>query len=265
MDGPPRISRRRCRVESRTDGGSHTRGVGGANSPGRSCPQRQPVARTTWCRQLSLARAPQVTIGTAFVRDSSVWHIACACLGHADRQEDRLADAPTRATDRLPAPHDDSGMGGDRAGPAVKSLAARLGRVCSLVSTGAVLAFGLIALAPLEASTQTGPQPRSRTEAGDIGVAGRAWELRGVVLAGERRMAVLEHRASGRERIFAIGDVLTAGVVIARISEDRVILDAEGRPVTLRLGHSAEVRAPTGRIVPPRSRPPTWPWRGSRR
>ena len=138
-------------------------------------------------------------------------------------------------------------------------------RLCSLVSTGVVCALGLIALAPLEASPQTGPQPRSRTEAGDVDVAGHAWELRGVVLGGERRVAVLEYRASGRERIFAIGDVLTAGLVVARIGEDRVILDAGGRPVTLRLGHGGGVRAPTGRIAPPRSRPATWPWRGSRR
>ena len=138
-------------------------------------------------------------------------------------------------------------------------------RVCSLVSTGVVLALGLIVLAPLEASTQTAPEPRSQTKAGDVDVAGRAWELRGVVLCGERRMAVLEYRASGRGRIFAIGDVLTAGVVVARIGEDRVILDAEGRPVTLRLGHGGGVRAPTGRIDPSRSRPATRPWRGSRR
>lgn len=138
-------------------------------------------------------------------------------------------------------------------------------RVCSLVSTGVVLALGLIALTPLEASTQTGPQLRPQTEAGDVDPAGRAWELRGVVLGGERHMAVLRYQASGRERIFAIGDVLTAGVVVARIGEDRVILDAGGRPVTLRLGHGGGVRVPTGPIAPPRSRPATWPWGGSRR
>ncbi|MBI2159910.1 MAG: hypothetical protein HYU25_05975 [Candidatus Rokubacteria bacterium] len=138
-------------------------------------------------------------------------------------------------------------------------------RACLLVSMGVALTLGLIALAPLEASTQTGPQRRSRTEAGDIDVAGPAWELRGVVLGGERHIAVLEYRATGRERIFAIGDVLTAGVVVARIGEDRVILDAQGRPVTLRLGHGGSVRAPAGRIAPPRSRPATWPRRGSRR
>ena len=138
-------------------------------------------------------------------------------------------------------------------------------RACSLVSTGVVLALGLIALVPFEASPQTWPQPRSRTEAGDGDAAGEPWELRGIVLGGERRMAVLEYRATGRERVFAIGDVLTAGVVVARIGEDRVILDAQGRPVTLRLGHGASVRVTTGRIAPPRSRPATWSWRGSRR
>ena len=95
-------------------------------------------------------------------------------------------------------------MRGDRPGPAVKGLPPdrTTRRVRSLVSTGVVLALGLIVLAPLEASTQTAPEPRSQTKAGDIDVAGRAWELRGVMLGGERRMAVLEYRASGRERIF---------------------------------------------------------------
>src|SRR3989338_3270348 len=123
-------------------------------------------------------------------------------------------------------------------------------RVCSLVSTGVVLALGLIVLAPLEASTKTAPEPRSQTKAGNVDVAGRAWELRGVVLCGERRMAVLEYRASGRGRIFAIGDVLTAGVVVARIGEDRVILDAEGRPVILRLRPRGGGRGPPRRAGP---------------
>jgi len=127
-----------------------------------------------------------------------------------------------------------------------------------------MLTLGLVALTPLEASPQIRLRQRSQPQAGVADVAGQGWELRGVVLAGERRMAVLAHRADGRERIFAIGDVLTAGLVIARINEDRVILDADGRPVTLRLGHGG-ARTAAGRMAPPRTRSAIPPRRGSRR
>lgn len=126
-----------------------------------------------------------------------------------------------------------------------------------LLLTGAVLAIGLIGLAPVEGRAQTRPEPPRQTVTRDEAIA-RAWELRGVVLGDARPMAVLEDRSSEREQIFRIGDVLTAGVVVVRIAEDRVILGVEGRPVTLRLGHGGGLRTPRARVAPAGNRPPTW-------
>ena len=227
MDGPRRVRQRGCHASNRAS-------MGGSCTPG--------------ARWHTMSRATSRTASTC--RSHDTVSPASARLTPASLHRDSARAMLRRLAHRLRVP---LGMQIDPR------------RVCSLVSTGVVLALGLIVLAPLEASTQTAPEPRSQTKAGNVDVAGRAWEPRGVVLGGERHMAVLEYRASGREGIFAIGDVLTAGVVVARIGEDRVILDAEGRPVTLRLGHGGGVRAPTGRIAPSRSRPATWPWRGSRR
>lgn len=69
--------------------------------------------------------------------------------------------------------------------------------------------------------------------------------------------AIVEY-ASGRERIFGIGDVLAVGVVVTRIGEDRVVLHVDGRPVILRLGHGGGLRTPRGLPTPPGRRPATW-------
>lgn len=120
----------------------------------------------------------------------------------------------------------------------------------------AALALGLIGLVPIEARAQTSAEASRQTTARDELVA-RAWDLRGVVLGDARHMAVLEDRSSGHERIFGIGDVLAAGVVVARIGEDRVVLHVDGRPVILRLSHGGGLRIPRGRVAPLGSRPAT--------
>lgn len=77
------------------------------------------------------------------------------------------------------------------------------------------------------------------------------WRLRGVVLAEAARFVVLQHTASSREHLLRVGDVVERGVAVESIAADRVVLDADGRAITLRLSHGGE-RVPGRRPMPRR-------------
>jgi type II secretory pathway component PulC len=77
------------------------------------------------------------------------------------------------------------------------------------------------------------------------------WRLRGVVLAESARFAVLQHAGSSRQQVLRVGDAVDRGVAVASIDSDRVVLDAEGRAITLRLAHGGE-RVSGRRPVPRR-------------
>jgi type II secretory pathway component PulC len=80
------------------------------------------------------------------------------------------------------------------------------------------------------------------------------WRLRGVILAEPARFAVLQHGASSRLQLLRVGDVIEGGVAVASIAADRVVLDAAGRAITLRLAHGGE--RVSGRRPVPRRFPP---------
>lgn len=136
--------------------------------------------------------------------------------------------------------------------------------VAWLLVIGTLLSTGTGAFLPGVAAAQ---MTRGRSERSDGGSIAREWELRGVALADARRLAVLEHRPSGRQQLLRVGDVLARGVAIAAIDLDRIVLDAQGRALTLRLGHGGQTRL-SRPSIPARqarvSRPgiptrPTWP------
>lgn len=115
---------------------------------------------------------------------------------------------------------------------------------------GACLVAALTVLPPTTADAQTaqgGADPRESIV--------RQWELRGVAIAGTERLAVLEHRSSGRQQVLRVGDGLAHGVSLITIGADRVVLDSDGTGVTLRLGHGGQARVVRpGALVRPR-----WP------
>lgn len=106
-------------------------------------------------------------------------------------------------------------------------------------------------LLPADARAQARRVP---TETAGSEQVAQEWTLRGVVLSEAARFAVLQHRTSSRQQLLRVGDVLARGLALATIAPDRVVLDAEGRAVTLRLAHGGEPvarRAPVRRPLPP--------------
>jgi len=93
--------------------------------------------------------------------------------------------------------------------------------------------------------------PQRGTSPTDSHFVADEWRLRGVVLAEPAPFAVLQHAGSSRQRVLRVGDVVEQGVAVASITADRVVLDAEGRAVTLRLAHGGE-RVSGRRAVPRR-------------
>lgn len=80
------------------------------------------------------------------------------------------------------------------------------------------------------------------------------WQLRGVAIAASGPIAILEHRASGRQQLLRVGDSVGDGVAVTAIAPERVVLDAGGEDVTLRLGHGG-----ASRMSPPPPVRPRWP------
>jgi hypothetical protein len=88
------------------------------------------------------------------------------------------------------------------------------------------------------------------------------WQLRGVAIGASGPIAVLEHRASGRDEVVRVGDRLGDGLAVIAIDPERVVLEADGQDVTLRLGHGGQARG-----APPPPAHPRWPrsrWRDRR-
>ncbi|MBI1737010.1 MAG: hypothetical protein HYR51_17715 [Candidatus Rokubacteria bacterium] len=120
-------------------------------------------------------------------------------------------------------------------------------------AVGALLCAGGVALAPGSAATQTRRPPAALAET-PASIVGE-WQLRGVAITDRGPIAILEHRASGRDQLLRVGDSLRDGVAITAIAPERVVLEAAGQDVTLRLGHGGPLRA----APPPPPAPPRWP------
>jgi hypothetical protein len=106
-----------------------------------------------------------------------------------------------------------------------------------LLVVGVLAVLAAAVLPPSEARAQPG---RTGTETARSESVVQQWRLRGVVLAEAGRFAMLQHRTGSRPQLVRVGDVLERGVALVTIGADRVVLDAEGREVTLRLAHGAE-------------------------
>jgi cell division protein FtsL len=124
----------------------------------------------------------------------------------------------------------------------------RDGRLASLLLTGMLVVAVSVVFATRDARAQTA---RSGSQATSRQFVGDEWRLRGVILAEPARFAVLQHGASSRLQLLRVGDVVERGIAVVSIAADRVILDAEGRAITLRLAHGGE-RVSSRRPVPRR-------------
>jgi hypothetical protein len=130
-------------------------------------------------------------------------------------------------------------------------------RVSRRVRMAPLLVIGALVLAvpalftPGEGRAQTrrGAADATRSESFT-----REWRLRGVVLAGPARFAVLQHGSSSRQQLLRVGEVLEHGVALVSITADRVVVGVEGGTVTLHLAHGGEpvsAQRPVPRSVPP--------------
>jgi hypothetical protein len=124
----------------------------------------------------------------------------------------------------------------------------RDGRLASLLLTGMLVVAVSVVFATRDARAQT---PRSGSQATSNQFVADEWRLRGVILVEPADFAFLQHKASSRLQLLRVGDVVERGVAVVSIAADRVILDAEGRAITLRLAHGGE-RVSGRRPVPRR-------------
>lgn len=108
-----------------------------------------------------------------------------------------------------------------------------------MIATRLVGAIAVLLILRAAVAAQNAQSPPARSQSRPV--VGQ-WELRGVVIADESRLALLENRSSGRQQLLRVGDVLGDGVSLSTIGADRVVLDAEGTAVTLRLGHGGPPR-----------------------
>jgi hypothetical protein len=126
--------------------------------------------------------------------------------------------------------------------------------ISALLLSAAALA-AVVAAVCAEATAQT-----IRTAPGAMadGSLDRQWALRGVIVSGSRRAAVLEHLASGRQELVALGAAVTPSVSLVEIEGEQVVLKGEGGATTaLRLGHGGQPvvrRPPPRRFTPPAAR-----------
>jgi hypothetical protein len=124
------------------------------------------------------------------------------------------------------------------------------GRLALLLLTGA-LALVPVVFAARDGQAQTSPWRATTAQAGPF--VAEEWRLRGVVLSEPARFAVLQHAGSSRQHVLRVGDAVQQGVALESIAADRVVLDADGRAITLRLAHGGErvsARRPAPRPVP---------------
>jgi Type II secretion system protein C len=149
-------------------------------------------------------------------------------------------------------------MAGMMAGARGQSAGPLRASHCLLV-TGALVVAVPVVFAARDAGAQTAA--REMQAMGSRFVA-EEWRLRGVVLAEPARFAVLQHGASSRLQLFRVGDVVEGGVAVASITADRVVLDAQGRAITLRLAHGGD--RVSGRRPVPHRWPPAIVNRGHR-
>jgi hypothetical protein len=85
----------------------------------------------------------------------------------------------------------------------------------------------------------------------------RQWALRGVIVSGTGRSAVLEHLPSGRQELVRVGTAVTPNLSVIDVHADRVLLaTGTGATTALRLSHGG-----SGRVAPPRVPPPRTPSR----
>jgi type II secretory pathway component PulC len=137
---------------------------------------------------------------------------------------------------------------GSGRGPPPRERAAERGRRCLVlvVTLGVTVAA---ASSPADGRAQVRP-PSARTAPAAAHAAGR---LRGVILAGPARFAVLERESGSRQQLLRVGEPVEHGVAVVSIAADRVVLSDEGHTVTLRLAHGGErgsALAPAPRAVP---------------
>src|SRR5688572_26659352 len=115
-------------------------------------------------------------------------------------------------------------------------LMSRPGRFVSLALTGALVVAVSVVFAAGDAHAQA---PRRGTPPTSSQFLAEEWRLRGVVLAEPARVAILQHGTNSRLQFLRVGDVVERGVAVASIAADRVVLDADGRSVILRLAHGS--------------------------
>jgi len=108
-----------------------------------------------------------------------------------------------------------------------------------------VLLVLAVAIAPEAAAGQTRPLPAIAQPVPSASPPSSPlddeWRLRGVILAGSIQFAVLQHGSTSPEQLVRVGDTVGSEVAVVSITADRIVLGGDGRTVTLRLAHGAEV------------------------